>query len=30
MYNTASELHNNLTEIYFDEYCDLSDAKRKT
>ena len=26
--NTASELYNNLLEIYFDEYYELSDAKR--
>ena len=30
MYNTASELCNDLLGIYFDEYCELPDAKRKT
>ena len=29
MYNTASELYNNLLEIYFDEYYELSDARRE-
>ena len=29
MYDTASELYNELLEIYFDEYNKLSDAKRK-
>ena len=28
MYDTASELYNDLFETYFDEYNDLSDAKR--
>ena len=28
VYNTASELYNDLLEIYFDEYYELSDAKR--
>ena len=28
MYNTASELYDVLLETYFDEYDDLSDAKR--
>ena len=28
MYNTASELYNDLLGIYFDEYYELSDAKR--
>lgn len=29
MYHTASESHNELLGIYFDEYCDLSEARRK-
>ena len=29
VYNTSSELHNNLIEIYFDEYYDVSDGERK-
>ena len=29
MYDTASELYNKLLETYFDEYNELSDAKRK-
>ena len=28
MYDTFSELYNDLLETYFDEYYDLSDAKR--
>ena len=28
VYHTASELYNDLSEIYFDEYYDLSGAKR--
>ena len=28
VYDTFSELYNNLLERYFDEYYDLSDAKR--
>ena len=28
LFNTASKLHNNWIEIYFDECYDLSDAKR--
>ena len=29
MYNIASELYNEFLEIYFDEYIDLSDSKKK-
>ena len=29
VYNTTSELYNELLEIYFDEYGNFSDAKRK-
>ena len=29
MYDVASELYNVFEEIYFDEYYDLSDAKKK-
>ena len=29
MYDKASELYNDLLEIYFDEYNDLSVAKKK-
>ena len=29
VYDTASKLYNDLLEIYFDEYNDLSDVKRK-
>ena len=29
MYDTASELYNDLLGIYFDEYYDLSDPERK-
>ena len=29
MYNKALELYNDLLETYFDEYFELSDAKRK-
>ena len=28
MYDTFSELYNDLLETYFDEYYDLSDAKK--
>ena len=28
MYNTASQLYNNLLGIYLDKYYELSDAKR--
>ena len=28
MYNTASELYNDLLQTYFGECCDLLDAKR--
>ena len=28
VYNTTSELFNDLLEICFDEFCDLSDVKR--
>ena len=28
MYNTASELYNDLLETYFHEYIDLSNANR--
>ena len=29
MYDTVSELYNELLETYFDEYNELSNAKRK-
>ena len=29
MYNIASELYNEFLEIYFEEYIDLSDSKKK-
>ena len=28
MYDTVSELYNDLLETYFDQYYDLSDVKR--
>ena len=29
MYHKASELYNDLLAVYFDEYYELTDAKRK-